>query len=119
MDILLQRVKTAEIKHMKLPPNAQGVVFEQTNVNWEPAAGLGDEQSNGKGYLALNNQTGLLFYTGGPGWGGLYHDFKNFHGRMIAYTVAAGYVEVTAKVQYYRRPRNYSEGLLRYQCTGR
>jgi hypothetical protein len=39
-----------------------------------------------------------LSYTGGPGWSGSYRDFKDFHGRMVACTVASGHVEVTAKV---------------------
>jgi hypothetical protein len=70
----------------------------QTNINWEPTTDFDNEQANGKGYIALTDKTGLLSYTGGPGFGGNYHDFRDFHGRMIAYTVASGYVEVTAKV---------------------
>ena len=89
MDVLAKRVKTAEVRHL---------MMIQTNINWDSTSGFDDEQANGKGYLALMNQTGLLSYTGGPGWSGQYHDFKDFHGRMIAYTVASGYVEVTAKV---------------------
>jgi hypothetical protein len=88
MDVLLTRVKVAEVRHLA----------GQTNINWEPSNAPGDAQSNGKGHLAMMDRTGLLFYTGGPGWDGQYHDFKDFHGRMVAYTVASGYVEVTAKV---------------------
>jgi hypothetical protein len=88
IDVLLQRVTTAEVRHLA----------GQTNINWDPASASGDAQGNGKGYIALTDQTGLLLYTGGLGWGGLYHDFKNFHGRMVACTVASGYVEGTAKV---------------------
>lgn len=88
MDVLLERVKTANVRHL----------MGQTNINWDPSNGSGDAQSNGSGYLALMDQTGLLFYTGGPGWDGQYHDFKDFHGRMVAYTVASGSVEVTARV---------------------
>ena len=88
MDVLLQRVKTAEVRHL----------MGQTNINWDPSSGPGDAQSKGKGYLALMDQTGRLFYTGGLGWSGQYHDYKKFHDRMVAYTVASGYVEVTAKV---------------------
>ncbi len=89
-DVLLQRVKTAEVRHMPMA--------KQTNIEWEKTDGFSDEQGNGKGYVALMDDTGLLFYTGGPGWDGQYHDFKDFHGRMIPRTVAAGYVEVTAKI---------------------
>jgi hypothetical protein len=98
MDSLIKRVKTAEIRHMNFPPNGPKFVLEQIDVDWNPLNDSPDEQINGKGHLALNNQTGLLLHTGGPGWDGQYHDFKNFHGRMIAYTVSSGYVEVTAKV---------------------
>jgi hypothetical protein len=98
MDVLLERVKTAEVRHMRLPAKAgSGVSFtDQTNVNWDATGKPGDVQANGTGYLALLN--GQLFYTGGPGWDGLYHDFKDFRGRLVAYTVASGYVEVTAKI---------------------
>ncbi|HEY6375603.1 MAG TPA: hypothetical protein VIX90_08770 [Edaphobacter sp.] len=89
-DVLLQRVKTAEVKHMP--------IVKQTNIEWDKTVGFGDEQNNGKGHIALMDDTGLLFYTGGSGWDGLYHDFNDFHGLMIARTVAAGYVEVTAKI---------------------
>jgi len=89
MDVLAKRVKTAEVKHFR---------DLQTNINWDYTTGFDNEQANGKGYVAITNKTSLLFYTGGPGFGGEYHDFKDFHGRMIAYTVASGYVEVTAKV---------------------
>lgn len=88
IDVLLQRVKTAEVRH----------IFGQTNIDWDPINGPGDARSNGKGYLALMDNTGLLFFTGGPGWNGQYHDFKDFDGRKIARTVASGFLELTAKV---------------------
>jgi len=88
MDVLLQRVKTAEVRH----------IFGQTNIDWDSISGPGDARSNGKGYLALTDNTGLLSYTGGPGWNGQYHDFKDFHGRKIARTIASGFLELTAKV---------------------
>jgi len=87
-DVLAKRVKSAEVLHL----------MGQTNINWDPVTEFGGEQENGKGYLSMMDSTGLLFYTGGPGFGGLYHDFKDFHGRKIAKTVAAGYIEVTAKI---------------------
>ena len=88
MDAVLQRVKTAEIRH----------IAGQTNIDWDSSGGKGDPQIDGKGYLAMTDQTELLLYTGGPGWGGLYHDFRDFHGRMIAHTVATGHIEVKAQV---------------------
>jgi hypothetical protein len=88
LDVLEKRVKSAEVRHL----------MGQTNINWDPATEFGSEQANGKGYLSMMDSTGLLFYTGGPGFGGEYHDFKDFHGRKIAATVASGYIEETAKI---------------------
>jgi hypothetical protein len=88
-DVLVKRVKSGEVRHM------MGL---QTVINWDAATDFGDEQANGKGDISFIDKTGLLLYTNGPGFGGLYHDFKDFHGRMIAYTVASGYTEVTAKI---------------------
>ncbi len=77
MDVLIKQAKTAEVRHL----------MGQTNINWDSASGVGDEQSNGKGQLALMDSTGLLFYTGGPGWDGLYHDYKDFPRSYGTYTV--------------------------------
>jgi hypothetical protein len=63
MDVLLSRVKTAEVRRMRFPTKEQRVFAEQINLNWEKTTGLGDAQSNGKGDLALTN--GSLFYAGG------------------------------------------------------
>jgi hypothetical protein len=87
-DVLLQRVKTAQVRHL----------MGQTNVDWEKTTAFADAQSNGKGHIALMDSSGLIFYTGGPGWSGEYKNFADFHGRSIARTVASGYIEVTAKV---------------------
>lgn len=99
MDALMKHVKDGEVKQMRLPNQmTQGGFIQQTNVNWEASDGPGDGQETGNGNVALLGDPELLFYTNGPGWGGLYHDFKDFHGRMVARTVASGYVEVKAKV---------------------
>jgi hypothetical protein len=38
MDVLLQRVKTAEVRHMRLPAKVDGrIAFnDQPNINWPP-----------------------------------------------------------------------------------
>ena len=87
-DVLLQRVKTGQVRHL----------MGQTNIDWEKTTAFADAQSNGRGHIALMDNSGLIFYTGGPGWSGEYKNFADFHGRMIARTVASGYIEVTAKV---------------------
>ena len=61
-------------------------------------SGSGDAQTNAKGYIAINSQTDQLFYCGGFGWGALYKNFEDFHGRTIARTVSSGHIEVTAKI---------------------
>jgi len=48
--------------------------------------------------VAIKDSTGLLFYGGGFGWGGLFEDYKNFHKRIVPRIVKAGTPEVTAKV---------------------
>jgi hypothetical protein len=54
-------------------------------------------KSTGAG-ISITDSTGLLFYGNGQAWGGLYHDYKDFHGRMVARTVSSGSPEVTAKI---------------------
>jgi hypothetical protein len=99
MDVLLKHVKDGEVKQMQFPNRMSPTGFvQQTNVNWEASDGPGDAQETGDGHVSLLGDPAMLFYTGGPGWSGLYHDFKDFHGRMVARTVASGYVEVKAKV---------------------
>ncbi|HTW78514.1 MAG TPA: hypothetical protein VME23_03105 [Terracidiphilus sp.] len=100
MDVLLTRVKDGDVKQLRIPNRANGQLgfIQQTNVNWEAADGPGDAQETGNGGIALLGDPAMLFYTNGPGWGGLYHDFMDFHGRMVARTVASGYIEVKAKV---------------------
>ena len=98
VDVLLNRVKTGEIKTLRVPTRANGQIsfIEQLNVNWDPSSGSGDAQVNSKGYLALLD--GQLAYAGGLGFGGDYQDFRDFHGRSVAQTVSSGYIEVKAKV---------------------
>jgi hypothetical protein len=50
------------------------------------------------GALAITDDTGLLLYGGASGWSGMFKDYKNFHGRMVAQLVSSGDPEVTARV---------------------
>ncbi len=108
MDVLSKRLRTAEVRHL----------MGQTNINWESSTEFSNQQANGKGVVALTDKTGLLLYTDGPAFGGLYHDFKDFHGRMIAYTVASGYVEVTAKLSLLEDLGNMPEEFFNANATG-
>jgi hypothetical protein len=108
MDVLSKRIKTAEVRHL----------MGQTNINWEPTTEFSNQQADGKGVIALMDKTGLLLYADGPAFGGLYHDFKDFHGRMIAYTVASGYVEVTARLSVLEDLGNVPEEFFNATATG-
>lgn len=87
IDALLSRVKTAEVRRM---------ASIQTNIDWPATPGPGSDEIAGKGHLAMNEDTALLYYTGGPGWDAQFKDFRDFHGRDIARKVSSGSPEVTA-----------------------
>jgi hypothetical protein len=106
-DVLAERVKSAEVKSL----------MGQTNVNWDPTTAFDNEQANGGGNLALDKNCTLL-YTGGPGWGGLYHDFADFHGRSIGRTVASGYIETTTKITILEDLGSTSDGFFDATLTG-
>jgi hypothetical protein len=88
LDQLLARVKTAEVRKL----------MGQTNVNWEKSGSGGDVETQSRGQVALMDNSGLLFYAGGTGWDFQGHDYRDFHGRLVAQTVSVGSPEVTAKV---------------------
>jgi hypothetical protein len=68
--------------------------------------------------LAVTESTGLLFYGGGLEWGGLYKDYKSFHGRMVARTVSVGSPEVTAKVTTLEDLRDIPPGFFDAEPAG-
>jgi hypothetical protein len=82
----LQGVRTAEVK----------TVAGSTYFNWDAVGGPGSSERREN--VALSDATGLIFYDGGLNWGGLYKDYKDFHGRMVGRTVTHGSPEVTAKI---------------------
>ena len=88
IDEVLEHVKTAEVRRL----------MGQINFDWTTASGTADLPNILRNVIALRESTGLLLYCGGFGWGALFHDYQDFHGRMIARTVSVGSPEVTAKV---------------------
>jgi hypothetical protein len=88
LDQVLEQVKGADVKRL------QGATYFQ----WTILSTDGNVQAGMGAGIAVTDSTGLLFYGSGFGWTGLYHDYKSFHGRMVARTVSAGSPEVTAKV---------------------
>lgn len=70
----------------------------QTHAQW---MNMGSDGTVSKGIgagIALNDSDGLVFYGGEVGWSGLFHDYRDFHGRNVARAVSVGSPEVTAKV---------------------
>jgi hypothetical protein len=61
--------------------------------------------------IAVTNKTGLLFYGGDLGWGALFKDYKDFHGRMVAMTLTHGTPEVTARVTTLEELRDRPPGI--------
>ncbi len=88
LDEVLEHVKEAEVRP----------IGPMTNINWVTTSGTAEVKNILRSWVALQNSTGLLLYAGGFGWGGEFKDYKSFHGRMIARTVNAGSIQVTAKV---------------------
>ncbi len=88
LDQVLEQVKDSDVKKM----------MGSTYFSWTITTTNGDVKGGIGASVAVTDSTGLLFYGGGVGWGGLYHDYQKFHGRMVARTVSVGSPEVTAKV---------------------
>jgi hypothetical protein len=84
----LDQVDGADVKHM----------FGTTYMQWMIPSNNGEAKSWIGASVALTDRTGLLFYDGGYGWGGLFHDYAKFHRLMVARTVSVGSPEVTAKI---------------------
>lgn len=68
--------------------------------------------------VSIPGSTGLLFYGGGLGWGGMFKDYENFHGRMVARTVSWGTPEVTAKVITLEDLHNVPAGFFDAKASG-
>jgi TonB family protein len=85
---VLDQIKGAEVKER----------MGTTYITWMIPSSDGAAKSWMGATVAITDNSGLLFYGGGSGWGGLFHDFADFHGRQVPRTIAVGSPEVTAKV---------------------
>lgn len=85
---VLEQVKSAEVKKL----------MGSTYFSWIMTSTDGTVQSGMGAGISITDSTGLIFYGGGLGWGGLYKDYKSFHGRMVGRTVSSGSPEATAKI---------------------
>jgi hypothetical protein len=108
LDQVLQHVKDAKKRRMA----------GSTYFSWTMMSTDGKVEKGMCAGLAVTESTGLLFYGGGLGWGGLYKDYKNFHGRMVAQTVSVGSPEVTAKVTMLEDLRDISADLFDTEGAG-
>ncbi len=89
-----------------------------TYFGWAEMSSNGTVQKGMGAALALTQSTGLLFYGGGLGWGGMFKDYQNFHGRMVARTVSAGTPEVTARVTTLEDLRDVPSGFFDAAASG-
>lgn len=85
---VLEQIKGAEVK------DRMGTTY----ITWMIPSSDGAAQSWMGATVAITDNSGLLFYGDGSGWGGLFRDFVDFHGRLVPRTVAVGSPEITAKV---------------------
>jgi len=87
----LQTVKDADSGEIKR-------LMGNTYFSWMIMSSNGNVEKGMGGSVAITDKTGLLFYVGGTGWGGLFESYKDFHNRSVARVVKAGSPEVTATV---------------------
>ena len=95
LEEVLDHVKSAQVRNFVNPGNRS---MSQLNIDWVTDTGAAEVHNISRSYVSLQEDTGLLLYAGGLGWGGEFKDYAGFHGRMVARTVNVGTPQVTAKV---------------------
>ena len=108
LDQVLEQVKEAEVKKL----------MGSTYYSWTVMSTDGKVEKGMGAGLAITDSTGLLFYGGDLGWGGLYKDYKSFHGRMVGRTVSVGSPEVTAKITTLEDLQDMPPGLFDAEVSG-
>jgi hypothetical protein len=88
LDQVREQMKTGEVRSLAGNTYATWMSFS-TDGNVRKSIGC---------TVALNDKTGLLFYGGCLGWGALFKEYKDFHGRSVARILTAGSPEITATV---------------------
>ena len=107
-DHALKMVNEADVKTM----------FGNTYYAWMTMSTDGNVEKGMGATIAVTDKTGLLFYCGDLGWGALFKDYKNFHGRMVAMTLTHGTPEVTARVTTLEDLRDAPAGLFDAAASG-
>src|ERR1700675_1287060 len=105
---VLQQVKDAEKRTMA----------GSTYFSWTMMSSDGNVEKGMGAGLAVTDKTGLLLYGNGLGWGALYKDYNDFHGRMVARSVSGGLPEVTAKVTTLEDLRDIPSGFFDTEAIG-
>ena len=108
LDEVLQQVKTADVRKL----------MGSTYFQWVMMSTDGNVQTSMGASISVTDNTGLLFYGDGLGWGGMYHDYQSFHGRTVARTVSVGSPEVTAKVTALEDLQDVPLGLFDVEANG-
>jgi hypothetical protein len=108
LDQVLEQVNKADVR------KSAG----STYYSWTMMSSDGNVEKGIGAGLAITDSTGLLFYGGALGWGGLYKDYKSFHGRMVGQTVSVGSPEVTAKITTLEDLRDIPFGLFDAEASG-
>ncbi len=108
LDQVLEQVNKADVR------KSAG----STYYSWTMMSSDGNVEKGMGAGLAITDSTGLLFYGGALGWGGLYKDYKSFHGRMVGHTVSVGSPEVTAKITTLEDLRDIPFGLFDAEASG-
>ena len=94
---VLARVKNGEAKRFG-GRTKTGQLIQQVTIDWTATTGTAEVRNIQRSWVAFDENSGLLLYGGGFGWGAEFKDYQNFHGRMVARTVNVGSPQVTAKV---------------------
>lgn len=105
---VLEQVREADVHRMA----------GNTYYSWTMMSSDGKVEKGMGAGLAITDATGLLLYGNGLDWGGLYKDYKSFHGRMVPLTVSVGSPEVTAKITTLEDLRDTPRGLFDVEASG-
>jgi hypothetical protein len=96
-DAFLHPLPGAAFARHGIAPDLGKSMFGSVYLNWEKPVPMDMQPS--KEVVAVTQGTGLLFYDFGVGWGALFKDYQEFHGRSVPRTVSSGSPEATAKVE--------------------
>lgn len=95
-EALVQPLSKESAARKGVRPDKETNLAGSLYLNWEKDLPM--DQQLTKQVVNVRLDSDLLLYDGGLGWGGSFHDYARFHGKMIARTVTHGTPEVKATV---------------------